>query len=310
MQPGQQLQHLRLVFIAHALSQQIVHQHADGVDRALRQGGVAADARGRHVPEARLQFFHAHPLRRLQLAGLHGGLRLVGDGVDHDAAADVHDIAQGEPEVDAPVVDALLPVAEGEVGVGAEAEEGCGEVRKVVLHVTHAALLIGAQQGPDRVLQRDVPLLQILQRVQAQDAGALVVHDAPADDPALPLPHGEGVVLPAVAGGDHVQVGDGGQIPVLRALAQLGVADLARAVHRLQAQLPGDLQALVQSGSGSRAEGRAGLRLPFHAVDGHETPDVPEYGVVILFREPIQVAAQCFVHALAPTFQVYLQVLF
>ena len=41
-------------------------------------------------------------------------------------------------------------------------------------------------------------------------------------------------------------MGDSGEIPVLRSLAQLGIADLVGAVHAHESQLPGDLQALFE----------------------------------------------------------------
>ena len=293
----QKLQHAPLVLVAHTVCQQIVHQHADGVHRALGQGGVAAQPLAADPPEARLLLLHGDALRVFQVLRLHQGFRLVGDGVGHDAAADLPDPVQRLPEEDPAVVDALLPVAEGEVGVGAEAEERRGVIGKIVCHIAHAGLLIGAQQGADRIFQRDVPLLQVLEGIEAEDAGALVVQNAAANDPALPLPHGEGVMGPALAGGDHIQVGDSGEIPVLRSLAQLGIADLVGAVHALESQLPGDLQALLQGGLGAGSEGRALLGLPFHAVDGHESRDIPENGRFVFLGKEIQIPPQFFVHS-------------
>ena len=165
---------------------------------------------------------------------------------------------------------------------------------QIVLHILHSGLLADAQQGPDRIAQGHALVLQVFQRVKAEHAGPLIVHYAPANDVALPLTHGEGVAAPAVAGGHHVQVGDGGQIVL--PLPDLGIAHHVLTVDGVQPQLPGHGQRLLQRFGRALAEGRAGLCLGLHAVDGHKPGNVSENLLFIFRNEFIDITAQFCVH--------------
>ena len=299
VQHRHRFQEAGLLLSGKALIQKITDQHADGVHRILRQGGVAAHAYGGQMPDALTRRFGRDPLRILRrLIAPDPGLRLVRHGVGGKAALDIHDVLHGHLGQHAPVVDALLPVAQGEVGVRAEAEQGGLVVLQIILHVLHAGLLVDAQQGPDGVAQGHAPVLQVFQGVQAQHAGSLVVHNAPADDIALPLPHGKGVAAPAVAGGHHVQVGDGSQI--ILPLPDLGIADFVLAVDGLKPQLLRHGQRLLQRLRGAFAIGGAGLGLPLHAVDGHQPGDILKQGLLVFLNECVDITAQFCVHIATP----------
>ena len=292
-----QAQEGAVVLVAQAVCEQIVHQHADGVAGAPGLRGVPAPAFGQQAPDAGRELGDLHLPGARERPGLHGGLRLVGDDVRRDAAADVEDPAERPPGKDAAVVDAFLAVAEGEVGVRGEAEEGGGMVCQIIAHVAHAGLLVGAEQRAHGVAQGDLLLLQVLERVEAEDARPLVVHHAAADDPAVPLAHGEGILLPAVAHGHHVQMGNGGEI-ALPVATDGGVADAPGTVDGVQPQFAGDPQPQIQRLAGAAAEGRALLRRGFDAVDRHKAGDIAENGRRVLLGEGLDVPEKLFVHIL------------
>ena len=255
---------------------------------------MARHTLGRELPQALARRLRRDAARRAKLGRLHQCLRLLGDGVGRDAAVDIHDLVQRHAGAQRSVEDALLAVDQGKIRVRAEAEDRRGIVFQIVGDIRHARLLIGAQQGPDGIAQGDLFSLQIFKRIEAQDAGALVVQDAAAQKPAVLFPHHEGIAGPAVGHRHHVQMGDGGQ--VLLPLTQGGVADPSLAVHSPEAQLPGDLQPQLQGIPRSGAEGGIFRCLSLHAVDGHKAGDVPLDRLGVLLHKPVNVPAQNFFH--------------
>ena len=223
----------------------------------------------------------------------HPGLRQIRDHIGGHAAPDLLHPLHGQPGDHLSVENALLPVAQGEVGVGAEAEQRRLIVGQIIVQVAHVVFLIDAQQRPDGIPQGDPLILQVFQRVQAQDAGSLVVQHAPADDVALPAPQGEGVLRPAHTG-HHVQMGDGGQI--ICPLPHLGIAHPVLAVMGLQTQLPGDLQSQRQSLGRAFPEGHPGLFLPHHAVNGHQAADVPDNVLPVFLHKAVYIPHKFLVH--------------
>ena len=288
---------------ADAPLEQIVDQHADGVDRALGHGGVAADAGGREVPESVRRSLRRDAPGALQFLRPDPGLGLVGDGVGRKTAAEVHDVFTALRRDGAAVVDAFLAVAQREVGIGAEAEERRGIVFEIPGDVLHADLLVYAEQRADGIAQRNVMLLEIFQRIEAQHARPLVVEHAAADDPALALTHGKGVGRPAFAHRDDVEMGDRGEIvaAVASALAELGITDHALAVFRLQPHAARDLQRGVERPGRALAEGLAWQGGHVFAVDGDKFCDIGKDRLFIFRGKAVDLSAQFFVHFQSPS---------
>ena len=171
----------------------------------------------------------------------------------------------------------------------------------VVVHIRHAGLLVGAQQGADGIALRRAIVLKIFQRVQAQDAGAFVIGHAAAQQPAVPHPDGVGVSVPAVALRHHIGVGDGGQkFLSFGNGSRLRPTDIPFGVVGGKTQLTGNFQRLVQRRSRSRAKGRARLRRAFHAGDRHQTGDVPQNVVSVVFHKGVNGRPTGVCHTMVP----------
>ena len=211
---------------------------------------------------------------------------------------EVDDVLTALRRYGAAVVDALLAVAPRAVGIGAEAEERRGIVLEIPGDVLHADLLVHAEQRADGIAQGDVMLLEIFQRIEAQHARPLVVEHAAADDPALALAHGKGVGRPALPNRDDVEMGDRGEIvaAVAPALAELGIADHAFAVFRLQPHAAGDVQRGVERRGRPLAEGLAGQGGHVFAVDRDKLCDVGKDRLFIFRGKAVDLSAQFFVH--------------
>ena len=280
--------------------QQAVHQQADGVHGARRHGGVAALALAAQHGGAVLPRFLGDALGALDGVRRHPhrAESPVGHGVAGHAALEVQDHAVFQlGAYDLAVEAALLPVADRELGVRRKAERRHGVMRGVVVHVVHIGLFVGTQQRAHRVFELDAAVLEVFQRIQAEDAGAFVVRHAAAQEPAVPDADGVGIGVPAVALGHHVGVGDGRQIllPVGDG-AGLGPADVALGVIRFKAQLGGDLQRLVQRGPRPRSERRARFRRALHTWHRHQAGDVTQNIVAVLLRKSVDGRPTWIVH--------------
>ena len=79
------------------------------------------------------------------------------------------------------MIDALLAADDREVGVGREAERGLGVAVKVIGHVSHARLLVVADDTAEGVRELLARLLNLaaeeVGRVEGEDEGTLVVQD-------------------------------------------------------------------------------------------------------------------------------------
>ena len=299
----QLLQHLQVGGLgggADAAFQQAVYQQADGVDGALGHGRMAALAPAAQRHGAVAVVLHGHALAGAEgvRRRAHHAAGAVGHGVVGHAAGKVQDRAALKHRADDLAVEAaLFAVADRELGVGGKAEGRHLKMLGIVVHVQHAGLLVGAQQRADGVAQGGAAVLQIFQRVQAQDAGAFVVGNAAAQQPAVPQADGVGVGVPAVALRHHVGVGDGGQklLPPGDG-AGLGPADVAAGVVGVQAQLGGDLQRFGQGVAGAGAEGRARFRFALHAGHGAQAGDIPQDIVTVLFGKGVDGRPAGIVH--------------
>ena len=194
------------------------------------------------------------------------------------------------------VIDSLLPVNQREVGIRAEAEKGSGIIGVIVFQISHAGLFIAAEERAYRIAERDPGILQILQRVKAEHAGTLVVHHASADQKALTLAHGEGILAPAVPGGDDVDMGDGGEIALTAILADRGIADPVFAVDGVQAELRCNLQGAVERPPGLDTERRVRFGRAFDAGNADEAGDIADDVALVGLCEAIDVRKSVFVN--------------
>ena len=299
----QRVQHVQVGLLlrgADAALEQAVDDQADGVDRALGHGGVAALAPAADDGGTALPCLEGHALGldECARADLHRAGSAVRHGVVGDAALERRDDAVLKLRADELAVEAaLLAVADRELGVRRKAEGGHRVMLGVVVYVVHVRLLVGTQQGTHGVFQRRAAVLQVLQRVQAEDAGAFVVGHAAAQQPAVPHADRVGVGVPAVALGHNVGVGDGRQeLLAVGDLARLGPADVAVGVEGVQAQLVGDLQRLGQRGLGAGAERCARLGCALHAGHGHQTGDVAQDVVAVFLHKGVNGRPARIVH--------------
>ena len=279
IQQAHQLVEALLLGGCNAVIQNVVHEHSDRVDGSLRQRCMAADTGGREVPK--LALFHSlNAPGGFKRFGLDPRLGLVGHGVRREAALDVYNVHHRQLGDHAAVVNALFAVAQREVRVRTEAEQRSGVICQIILDVLHAGLFVCAEQRADRIAQGYSLVLEILQRVEAEDARPLVVHDAAADYVPLALAHGERILSPAFADRHHIEVSYRSEVAIAVS-AEAGIADFALAVYRVEPQLAGDLKSLVKCLARAAAEGGVGLRLALDTVYRHKACYIAQYRTAV-----------------------------
>lgn len=140
----------------------------------------------------------------------------------------------------------------------------------------------------------DARVLEVLERIQAQDGRSLVVHYAAADDIPLALAQRERVARPALADGDDIKVRDGGEV-ILR-IADLAVADLILAVDSLEPQLAAYLKSQLQRLLRPIAEGCARLCRALDAVYRHKARDVSYNILSVVIYELVDTGSVLIIH--------------
>ena len=148
---------------------------------------------------------------------------------------------------------ALFDVDHRELRIRGEAVVGHLQLRGVVAHVAHAHLLVAAQDQPHAVLQRHARVAHRAHGVQRAQRRALVVDGAAAEDLAVGDLAAKGIVGPALACGNHVQMGQHAQ--GLFAAAHGDVARVVVDVAGLKAVVAGGRKRGVQHPGNHRAEG-------------------------------------------------------
>ena len=117
-----------------------------------------------------------------------------------------------------------------------------------------------------------------MRRVEREDEGALVVEDAASEQVALASRDVERVDGPAEAERNDVGVGDRGDV-ALRLAREVGVAEVAVEVVRVEAETAGDGEGagerLVRSGAPGLA--RLGMVEVLDRLDLHERADVGDH---------------------------------
>ena len=89
---------------------------------------------------------------------------------------------------------------------------------------------------------------------------------------------------------------DGSQILLGIGTGQLGVADMVLAVAGRKAHACGQLQRLVQRGTGACAVGCALFRGTLHAVDGHQCSNILQELLFVRRDERVDLLIQGLLH--------------
>ena len=149
-------------------------------------------------------------------------------------------------------------------------------------HVVHARLLVAAPDEAHAVGEGNARVAHGAHGVQGDQRRALVVHGAAAVDLAVLNLRAPGILRPAVAGGNHVQMAQNAQR--LFAAAHGHVAGEAVHVPGLEAVLARGLQRQIQHLAVGLAEGGVGAGgLGQHA--GHGDPALHIGEQLVLERE-------------------------
>ena len=181
--------------------------------------------------------------------------------------------------------DALLPVADGEVGIRHHGEIGHRLLLHELINVLHPGLFAAAEIEGDLALQGNPQLPQALHHVHTDHGGVFVVGAAPADEKPVLLQGLVGGVDPVVSLRHHVQVGeeaDGGvPLPVLGQTVPVAAVLGGKAVALRQ------LQSLVQGVCHPLAKGQSVGPVVADAGDPHQGGKIPHqslpaaYGVLL-----------------------------
>ena len=211
----------------------------------------------------------------VQVGGLqtqHLGLGRSGDYVELDAGIDPCNAGQnlflfpGSGGIC--VQAALFDVDDGIVRIGRQRLGRNGIGGKVVGDVGRAALLVRTEDDLAVLAKGHVQLLQRTHGVEGSQRRALVIGSAAAVDLGLVFLHLQRRTLPAVAGGDDVQVGKDAQLGLV--FVHVGGDDVIIMVYGGKAVLCEDLLRLGQHVGTVLAVGHAGQCVCTGGVDGDE----------------------------------------
>jgi len=266
-------------------------QMADRIDAELRRAGMGGDAR--HTDDDGLRLFLNAELdavvveivfQLLHAEAVLGDLGHAGaaDHVGHRAALDIQESGLWAA-VDA-LDHALLAVDAREIPVRREAEIHIALFGNVVSQALGAALLVGAHDQADALVQRRPHVAKDLQRDHAADHRALVIADAAAVDSAAVNRHLERIRVPAF-GLDRrpaVPVADDADQPV--AFAHLRVADVIVQVHSLDPVFFHHLQSRLQNIARSGSERRIRQRFTHDARIGNQLAELRQELVLVLLH--------------------------
>ena len=178
------------------------------------------------------------------------------------------------------VIDALLAVAHGELGIGREQERRVGVMGAVVMDVVHARFLVHAEDeaqgiGKLRRLAVELHAAPQVHGVQRHHARALVVDDAAAQQIAVLARDLVRFEMPARARRHHVDMADDAQL-LFGGSDKIGVSDVAGIVVNLEAHVArhGErgVERLARAGTVRRALGRCVKVL--EAGDAHKPIDI------------------------------------
>ena len=227
--------------------------------------------------------------------------RPVRHGIGYHAALKVQDHGTGMHRLQFALVDPLLPVAYGKVRVGRKGKQRRILVAQIVLHILHPRLFRGPEEGAHGIAQRDVPFLQILQCIQAQHTGSLVIQNTAAQDIIVLLHQSERIRFPSFACGHHIQVSDRSQMLFSALAAELGPADPVIADTGLHAHVFRHAKHDVQHTPALRSVGSTFLRFSPYAGDSDDLSDIPDDVIPVFFYKRFYIVTLVRVHFFPPS---------
>ena len=117
---------------------------------------------------------------------------------------------------------ALFAVANAIGSVGGKAHVRLLLVLEVIGHIVHANFFRRTENDPQFPVAFDTGILQSAQAMKSNNSRALVVRNAPSVGVVIINHHGVRIGVPALAGGDHVQMGHNHCIAVAFAVFRVG----------------------------------------------------------------------------------------
>ena len=210
---------------------------------------------------------------------LHQRRSTVGHHIAGYAARKVPEIARELPAHKGTAKAALFTIAHREVGIGCETEGRHGVPLQIVIHIGHAGFLTAAQQYPQGIGKGLAGLVAVLLEelchIQSQQSRALIITDAPSDQPAVLFDHTEGIAVPAIARRHHVQMRNGGKLGFTCTL-HIGITHISIAFPGFKPQVPGNLQSGIQCLAHARTIGGIRLCRCLYAVNVNDCLEVPD----------------------------------
>ena len=177
-------------------------------------------------------------------------------------------------------IDALFPVADGEVGIRHDGEVRHGLLLHKVLNILHPRLLAAPEEEGELAAQGEAQLPESLHHVHGDHGGVFIVGDPAADEQTVLLDGVEGVVGPVVPHRHHVQVREeaDGLVP----LPALGQAVPVAAVLGGKTVALGQLQGLIQHLGAALAKGHPVRPKMADAGDAHQRLQVLHHPLAAL----------------------------
>ena len=273
---------------AHVVFQKIGNEQVDGALAQMRQARMSRlplriDTR---QALARIGDDDTLSLGERRYVSAHDRVGDARDRVRRRAAFDVDDRAALEALArERAVVEALLAIAHGELGVGSEEKRRVGEALAVVRDVAHSRFLVRAEDDADRVGQLFALVGPKLHRAECRDDRALIVDDAAAHKIPLATRDGERIDRPTRAGRNHVDMTDDSDLRIGLA-GQVGISHITIDVVDVKAHVTRDVERLGESRARAGPKRRVGLRCRqiFRAFDAHDAFDIRDDVFPMLFE--------------------------
>ena len=257
---------------------EVAEQGQHGVDAELGRGAVRALADGDELLAARLK---APRLRTRRHDAARERFAAAAHHVGRGAALEIEEGRPVEIKVKAQLQNALLRIDDGEIGIGREARFGQVRHLVVMFDALPAALFVAADDEFDLLLGDKALVFERLQGIERADCGALVVRRAAAPD--LPFRNfaAEGIVRPAVARGNDVEMAEHRK---LLPFPEEDFAHIIFEIMRLEAHPLRKGEEICKALGCALAEGHFGRPLRERGICSDEVRDRPDRFFLITFH--------------------------
>ena len=272
MDDRKQFERLCLIALADACLLEVAKHERNGIERAFGHGSVSTDALARDTRTTlacrlnRQTIGIGHGSR--ELGSVNGNLAdgLRRNGVSCLCAVPGQDLAIGDSAAGKGGAKlALLRITDRELGIGSKQEGRILMSRQIMGHILHARLLIATQECAERIPGGHALAKEKCASVQTKNGRTLVVDDAAAEQPTVTARHGKRIGVPARAGGNHVNMGDCGNL-ALRLAGDICHTHIALIIGGLITELRGDAQRAIECSA--RVFAKRSTRL-VRALDCH-----------------------------------------